>query len=257
MSGMSLSKINKIKVSSLIVFTLLLMPLLLGKPTLSTANSLSDHYNPSDLAHIDPKIPGYNLPLELSDIANYEDVKTKLKNGNRWFKDIEINEDAETILKTNGSVVRPWFQEKDMVGVYKLLKEFEVPIFITSDSLLHLYHIQFDETLMRIEEDHFFTDTRLLSQELFDHFLDQSHAYTGDLAEAARKNAAFFAVGLALLGSPVSSGLDPGLAEKVSEELELIQKHGGFENSPLFIYSVDYSQYIPRGHYTRSETLWS
>lgn len=237
------------------LFLISLLLLLLGKPALLPAYSLSDHYYPSDLAHIDPKIPGYNLPLELTDIANYKDVKTKLKNGNRWFKDIEINEDAEAILKANGFVVRPWFQERDMAGVYKLLKEFEVPIFITSDSLLHLYHIQFDETLMRIEEDHFFSDTLLLSQGLFDHFLEQSHIYTGDLAEAARRNAAFFGVGLALLGSPVSSGLDPALAEKVNEEMDLIQEHEGFADSPLFTYSVDYSQYIPRGHYRRSETL--
>jgi len=40
---------------------------------------------------------------------------------------------------------------------YKDLKVADVPIFITSDSLLHLYHIQFDETLKRIEEKEFLT----------------------------------------------------------------------------------------------------
>jgi len=35
----------------------------------------------------------------------------------------------------------------------------------------------------------------------------------------------------------------------------LIEAHAGFSDSPIFKYKEDYSQYVPRGHYTRSETL--
>ncbi|MDT8358469.1 MAG: DUF3160 domain-containing protein, partial [Methanomicrobiaceae archaeon] len=35
----------------------------------------------------------------------------------------------------------------------------------------------------------------------------------------------------------------------------LIENHEGFAFSPLFRYEEDYSQYLPRGHYTRSEKL--
>ena len=41
----------------------------------------------------------------------------------------------------------------------------------------------------------------------------------------------------------------------VEKEIELIEKHQGWEYSPIFIYQEDYSQYIPRGHYTKSEKL--
>ena len=41
----------------------------------------------------------------------------------------------------------------------------------------------------------------------------------------------------------------------VEEELELIEGHGGFSPSPIFIYPEDYSQYVPRGHYTSTEKL--
>jgi len=106
---------------------------------------------------------------------------------------------------------------------------------------------------------------------------------SGDLKEASRRNAAYFAVGLSLL-QPKEEQLctdewkcrDPGLAsayfdpedlEKyhfevpdfvqsdVEEELALIDKHAGFSESPIFKYKEDYSQYVPRGHYTRSEKL--
>jgi len=41
----------------------------------------------------------------------------------------------------------------------------------------------------------------------------------------------------------------------VQKELELIEEHKGWEFSPIFIYKEDYSQYVPRGHYTKSEKL--
>ncbi|MGM0682080.1 MAG: DUF3160 domain-containing protein [Thermodesulfobacteriota bacterium] len=41
----------------------------------------------------------------------------------------------------------------------------------------------------------------------------------------------------------------------VGEEIKLIEKHEGWKFSPIFIYQEDYSQYIPRGHYTKSEKL--
>ncbi|MGA1794424.1 MAG: DUF3160 domain-containing protein [bacterium] len=104
---------------------------------------------------------------------------------------------------------------------------------------------------MGIEEDAFHPDTRSLSRAFFDHFLALSGSYTGDLAEAAGRNAAFFALGLALLESSLPSGLDPQMEAKVNEELALIQAHGGFADSPLFTCKEDYSQYVPRGHYTR------
>ena len=47
----------------------------------------------------------------------------------------------------------------------------------------------------------------------------------------------------------------PFLKDDVEKELKLIKKHRGFAKSPIFIYQEDYSQYVPRGHYTRSEKL--
>ena len=36
----------------------------------------------------------------------------------------------------------------------------------------------------------------------------------------------------------------------VQNELTLIKGHEGFADSPIFGYKEDYSQYVPRGHYT-------
>jgi hypothetical protein len=48
----------------------------------------------------------------------------------------------------------------------------------------------------------------------------------------------------------------PAFVQKeVSNEIKLINKHQGFNLSPLFSYREDYSQYVPRGHYNSSEQL--
>ena len=47
-----------------------------------------------------------------------------------------------------------------------MLEHSDVPVFITTDTLLHVYHIQFDETLKEIEEDEFFGDAQRLTAAL-------------------------------------------------------------------------------------------
>lgn len=218
----------------------------------------------------------YNLPLNADEIYNFNDFSTK----------ITLSDDALQLLETNGFVVisNPFNpQEEDITEPYNTLKEQEIPIFITSDSLLHLYHIQFDETLRQIEEREFYDTIWEISVMLLNDSVEDYKSYNGEVKEASRRNAAYFAVGLSLL-QPQADQLctdewgcrDPGFAsayfepddlEKykfevpdfvksdVERELALIEQHAGFEESPVFRYSEDYSQYVPRGHYTRSEKL--
>jgi two-component system phosphate regulon sensor histidine kinase PhoR len=50
-----------------------------------------------------------------------------------------------------------------MVAPYTYFNGAETPIFVTSDTLLHLYHVQFDESLKDVEEREFFADIRDLT----------------------------------------------------------------------------------------------
>ena len=87
---------------------------------------------------------------------------------------------------------------------YRNLKVTDVPIFITSDSLLHLYHIQFDETLKRVEAEEFYDDLWKLDNSLLEASIDDYGKSIEDdaseeVTEAARRNVAYFAVALSLL----------------------------------------------------------
>ena len=235
--------------------------------------SFIEHYS-LDSLNVTLQVPQYELPLKTEKISNFNDFSTK----------ISLDEDALRLLEENGFVVisNPFNPEEEYITEpYKTMKEREIPVFITSDSLLHLYHIQFDETLRQIEEREFYDTIWEISNELLNESMEDYNMCGGDLKEASRRNVAYFAVGLSLL-QPKEEQLctgkcsDPGLAsayfdredlEKysfevpdfvksdVEEELALIEKHEGFSESPIFRYNEDYSPYVPRGHYTRSEKL--
>ncbi|MBN1871185.1 MAG: DUF3160 domain-containing protein [Candidatus Omnitrophica bacterium] len=226
----------------------------------------------------DAAVEPYDLPLDLNEVSNYDDVAVKL----------ELDE-AEDLITANGFAVIPYLHnEDDIVEVYENLHEREIPIFITSDSLLHLYHIQFDETLKRIEEVEFYYDIVAMTQSLLEKSKEQYELFDGDLKEAAKRNVAFFSVALKALCWNIddtiedTTGLNPlfdgekidkinqlkklvpvnfdeaipeYVRDVVEEEISLMEAHQGFKESPIFIYKEDYSQYVPRGHYTRSEVL--
>jgi hypothetical protein len=254
-------------------------------------STFAQYYSSPPSLKIEFNAPQYDLPLRTDDIYNFQNFSGK----------ISLTNSSLALLEKNGFVVtaHPSGGEEDMTAPYKSLKELELPIFLTADSLLHFYHIQFDQTLKEIEESKFYDKIWNLSKELLDKSVklyqstDQSQT---ELKQAAKVDAAFFAVALSLLkpsqeqvcasepkneiggfefnegsscphGKYFSEDLEkykfetPSFVKDVvEEELQLIGKHSGFANSPLFSTPQfktqnDYSQYVPRGHYDSSEKL--
>ena len=233
--------------------------------------------------------PSYSLPLALTKITNSAEIESRF----------QLGENQKGLLQKNGFVVIPWHGD-DIVEPYKTMKEWEVPIFVTSDTLLHLYHIQFNEILKRIEEDEFFNQLIDMSQAMLDRAIQDYKGFAdSDLKEAARRNVAYFTVALKLLQTPtegydeaklkaeieqwnrehpydkkefkpirkVSFSIPGYVKNEVNEEIKNIEEHKDFKPSAIFnsntdcmcdlpcCYCEDYTQYIPRGHYTRSEAL--
>jgi hypothetical protein len=207
---------------------------------------------------INSSTPQYQLPLNLSDVVNINNI----------ISTFHLTSAQENLLKNNGFVVIDYGDVDDIIQPYKDMKEIGIPIFVTSDTLLHLYHIQFNEILKGIEEREFFNTLLNLSKAFFDNAKADYQTFTNpDLKEAARRNVAYFGVALKLLQTPtedyngsenileVEFTIPDYVKEEVNSELNAIKKHAGFEDSSIFHYKEDYSQYVPRGHYTRSEKL--
>jgi hypothetical protein len=138
--------------------------------------------------------------------------------------------------------------------VYENARYQGLPTLITTDSVLNAYHGLFDTLLQRTEEEALFDHAVAMTQDLYSHAYDQWAIATDPTIQAeARQNRIYFAIGGALLNPTASLPLD--IQEEVEAELALIDAAAGPAESATLGYVEDYSQYKPRGHYTRSERL--
>lgn len=216
-------------------------------PELATASHFGTYEEiPTDFT---PQVEDYALAEDLSNVINPDDF---------FFSD-----DAKKLLVENNFVVTPMY-ENEFYPIYENNRYEYYPSFITSDSVLHNYHIMFDHLLKTLEEEKLSVTLEDLNAKM----LAASEAQYDELEgteweNAAARNVGFFAVGSSLLGTDVD--VPDYIADEVSQELALVEGQEGITISPLMNYGLDlditeankedYSQYIPRGHYTKSELL--
>ncbi|MFB0523238.1 MAG: DUF3160 domain-containing protein, partial [Candidatus Bathyarchaeia archaeon] len=190
--------------------------------------------------------PQYSLPINLHDVVNFDTVSS-------YF---DLSEEALELLKENGFVVIPWRRIDQFNLFYDYMYYSDVPIFVSADSMLHVYHVFFDEILRGVEEKRFTQNLTYVVTKLVEESVNLHNSIPTEhdfLKEASKRNVCFFSVAARLLDHDFTV---PDFAnEIVAEELGLIEAHDKMCASPLFGYLEDYSQYVPRGHYTRSETL--
>ena len=167
-----------------------------------------------------------------------------------------LSEDQRSRLGADGFVVSPG-AEKEFFTVYEKARYANVPIFVTSDSLLHVYHLLFDKTLRTAERSYFIPLLHGLNAALLESAQADYEALKGtEWEDAALRTVAFAAVGSRLLDPAVRV---PDYASTlVEDELALIDSAAGMLPSPIFPgleFGEDYTQYIPRGHYTLTDNL--
>ena len=168
-------------------------------------------------------------------------------------KSVPLSPTARQMLARNLFAVEPT-NAKQLFHIYEDNDYKDLPSFVTTDAVLHLYHIFYDFTLRSVEEQALTPALKRLTEGMLAESVRTWKEMTDpQLKSAALKNTAYFAVALKLLDPQASV---PAEAEEiVRAELELIKAHEGFKRGAIFPYVVDYSQFVPRGHYTRSETL--
>jgi hypothetical protein len=184
-----------------------------------------------------PAVATYSTNLD--EVANPQDIHS-------------LNDAQRALLEQNGFVVVPteiW----QIYTIYQNAEESGDPILVTTDAMLHTFHILYDYCLRFAEIERFVNDLQGLNAAMIEAAQAQYASASGDVQEAARRNLAFFTVASVLLDP--DTDIPAVVADEVSAELSLIEAHSGFALSPIFGYEEDYSQYVPRGHYTRNETF--
>ena len=172
-----------------------------------------------------------------------------------------LTESQKEVLSRNGFVVVPSNEYEGMAQAYEGLKKDELPIFVTTDALLHTAHLFFDYLLRIVEWTALRSQLVSLTEALLEAAaLDVAQARDRQVKEAARRNLAFFCVGARLLdpAHPAAQRAPRRVRRWVEDELALIEAHESKlppPQSPVLGIREDYSQYVPRGHYTRNETF--
>ncbi len=185
--------------------------------------------------------------------------------GNITNRDMfELSPAARDLLIKNSFVVVPNRYEKEFFSLYERNRYEPLPLFVTTDSVLHNYHLFFDHLLRVVETEKLAGELNTLNITMLAESLKQYEAVKGtEWENAAKRNVGFFAVAGKLMDPGAAI---PALVKDVAEkELALIENHRGIAVSPLMsgggsedpvnALQEDYSQYIPRGHYERTEQL--
>ncbi len=228
------------------------------KPAVAFASKFAIYEEVS--VNITPKVPAYSVSQNLSNVINA---------GNFNFSDA-----VKSLLVKNAFVVKPSSYNNEFFPLYESNRYSYTPSFITTDSMLHNYHLMFDFLLKQLEEQKLAVELKQLNVSMLSESLSQYNSLKGtEWENAAKRNVGFFAVGSKLLDSSVSV---PSIVKnEVEQELALIDAHQGISKSPVMnigggqdmiintpqgplpleALKEDYSQYIPRGHYDKTEQL--
>jgi hypothetical protein len=193
----------------------------------------------------------YSLPVDLKKVAGVDDL--------------ELTDGQRDLLSRNGFVVLPpnAGEYREFYQIYESGRYSTTPIFVTTDAIFHVYHLLFDKMLRDLEREKFTPILIDLTRTMQAETEAQFRALQGTtLEEPARRNLAFFAVASQLLGT--GDPIPMAVQDMAAAELNLINGHTGPDISPIWDREdlpddkkliEDYSQYIPRGHYTRGPEL--
>lgn len=187
-----------------------------------------------------PAVESYQVEADLSNVENAD----------RFYLQDHM---VKKLVENNFVVCDGTWSE--FFDLYEQNRYLQVPVFVTTDSMMHTYHLYF-ALLQKNTESNYLTDlTGKFSFRMYEDSLAQYQELAGtEWEDAALKNVAFFAVGAELMGQDVAD-LPTGAKTIASQEQQLILDAQSVEESPLTGDLEDYSQYKPRGYYEGNEEL--
>ncbi|MEL7564439.1 MAG: DUF3160 domain-containing protein [Dehalobacterium sp.] len=200
---------------------------------------------------INPLLEDYQVAADLSNITNKERF--------------DLSEEAQNLLTKNGFVVVP-SEDREFFSIYEINRYESIPNFVTTDAMLHNYHLYFSHLLRTLEKDKLRGELVSLTDSMLAESQNQYQALQGtDWENAAKRNVAFFTVAACLLNPPAT--IPSFVRQEVNSELPLIDAHqetfmpspvmnmGNTDKDSVESLKEDYTQYSPRGHYTKSDEL--
>ncbi len=201
---------------------------------------------------------------DLSQVAYYEQVK----------QEFNLTSQQEQMLEKYGFTIAemsndsnsdfyPWQRFEGFY--YTKVYGPDLPVFVTTDSILHLFHVVFDCSLRIIENQTFYPMMYEVTQYAFQKSLNDYNTIPHDNSMkywAIRNSTVYFAVAMSLItgeNATVPSELSPDMSfflnEIWAEEPRFVM--AGFWQYPgdSVLLQYDFTQFSVRGHYLGEPTL--
>lgn len=168
---------------------------------------------------------------------------------------LELSEAELKLLERNGFVSIDQRMPYSFTGVYYSTYSMDLPVLVTTDSILHALHRSFDKMLAETEEQLLVPLLREMLSKCSDEL--QKRPPNGLPSENYQDVKLYIDVACALLNAPAQQGSDRHLVEVLVNIESLKMQDPLVERTDIYggRRAIDYSQFQPRGHYTESPTL--
>lgn len=195
---------------------------------------------PYEPLQFERKVQPYKVLDDLSNIVNLNQFGS-------------FSKEQMGLLSKNAFVVSQT-KEEQLFYIYEKNEYLKIPNFITTDSILQVYHVFYDYSLRRLEADKLIKIMEDLTESML---LKSIFLYAAvkntEVKEALMKNAAYFSVAQMALKRELPPDTPKEIKTLAEKEYALINKESGFQKSVIFPFLIDYSQFKPRGHYSKTD----
>lgn len=170
--------------------------------------------------------------------------------------DFRLNAEELAVFQRNGFVVSERMSAPSFAAVFYNIYSRDLPVFVSSDALLHAWHRSYDAMLEELEAEYLARSLSEILAGMAQRLPQVRQEYGKGVLEESILDADYFiAVARSLLsGNRVNSYFNQN--SRIAETLDAIES-GQLQEFNLFgrDRSVDFSQFKPRGHYEKSEAL--
>ena len=203
-------------------------------------------------SEINPKVKDYDIKNDLSNVENIDLFGKFIQ-----AQQDDLVENGFVITKTKniaGYDGKDEYQYDQLYQIYEANEYMEIPSFVTTDSVTHIFHIFYDNFLRTLEREKLYPELQNFNQKLLATNIDlYNNLKNEELKKIQLKNVAFLATGARLMNLEMVETPKEANAI-VDEELKKVENEA-LDESPINNFQIDYSQLKPRGHYTRSKEL--
>jgi len=164
----------------------------------------------------------------------------------------ELTSDELALIDKNHFMVTERLSFSDFGKAFYDVYAKDLPVFISTDAILHALHMSYDAILKQLERNYLLGNLDTLTESLYTHFpqLEALYQSNPELAQSLKDVDLYVTVSRSLLqDSLLTSNLDQGTT--LSEVWDAITAEN-YASMPLFTDTtrdIDFSQFTVRGHY--------